>query len=151
MPFDDTGFYAPSAFPADLFPIWSKHGWRLLIKTCFRQRAGVVLRASAPGDTGIAVVHLLQEAKGLIEDRENWGQVLYLSLSWRRCAVGALRAAARSVKDPGIAWSAHALLQRIAQSRGFDTIEVMNDRSSHRDVLRAFDEAIALARRSTGA
>ena len=47
--------------------------------------------------------------------------------------------------DPEIAWSAHRLLIQVARSRGFGSIEELNDRSSLREVLRAFDGAIALA------
>jgi hypothetical protein len=46
---------------------------------------------------------------------------------------------------PSPAWSGHELLINIASSRGFASVEAMNDRSSHAAVLAAFDEAIALA------
>ena len=42
---------------------------------------------------------------------------------------------------------AHALLMAVALRRGFSDIESMNDNSTHRQVLAAFDEAIASAER----
>ncbi len=41
---------------------------------------------------------------------------------------------------------ANTMLLSVAMSRGFNDIESMNDNSSHRQVLSAFDEAIARAR-----
>jgi hypothetical protein len=146
MPFDGSGFSAPQRLPVGLFPIWSRHGWRLWIKTHLRRSAEDFIPDPTPWASDGTVVRLLRDAKGLIEDREKWGQVWYFSLERRRCTVGALRAAAKNVRDPSVAWTAHWLLLRVAQSRGFETIEVMNDRSSHDDVLRAFDEAIGVAR-----
>jgi hypothetical protein len=62
--------------------------------------------------------------------------------------VGALRAAAKRLEDPSIAWSAHALLIDVARSRGFTNVETMNDRSSHAAVLAVFDQAIRTAERA---
>ncbi|HZU88079.1 MAG TPA: hypothetical protein VE993_02365, partial [Stellaceae bacterium] len=135
MPFDGTGCSAPKASDTGLFPIWTKHGRRLLREA--RHREGTVaLRAR---DHDIAVARLLRDARTLIEDPRHWAQRRYWTFSGRRCAVGALRAAARGLIDPGIAWSAHNLLIAVARSRGFGTVEEMNDRSSHAEVLRAFD------------
>jgi hypothetical protein len=145
MPFDGIGFSAPPTLPVGLFPIWSRHGWHLWIKTHLRRSTEDFLSDPAPWDSAGAVVRLLRDAKVLIEDRENWGQVWYFSLERRRCTVGALRAAAKNVWGLSVVLAAHRLLLRVAQSRGFETIEAMNDRSSHREVLNAFDEAIALA------
>lgn len=66
----------------------------------------------------------------------------------RRCAVGALRAAAKRVKDPVPAWLAHSFLTSVARSRGFVNVEAMNDRSSHAAVLQAFGDAITLVETS---
>jgi hypothetical protein len=41
--------------------------------------------------------------------------------------------------------AANAVLLSVAMRRGFDSIEKMNDNSTHREVLSAFDEAIARA------
>jgi hypothetical protein len=48
-------------------------------------------------------------------------------------------------------WAAHGYLITVARSRGFTNVEAMNDRSSHAAVLRAFDEAIALAHTAAAA
>ncbi|MGH7113777.1 MAG: hypothetical protein ACREE9_04695, partial [Stellaceae bacterium] len=61
----------------------------------------------------------------------------------------ALRAAAKRLDDPSIAWSAQALLIDVARSRGFTNVETMNDRSSHTAVLAAFDQAITTAERAS--
>jgi hypothetical protein len=148
MPFDGTDFRAPPALDTGIFPLWSKHGFRLWLKARFRVQdrkiAPAVLRAPHP-DRDQAVAQLLRDARDLIADPRNWTQRIYRSFRGRRCAVGALRAVASRLDDPSLAWSAHGLLIKIARSRGFTNVEAMNDRSSHGAVLRAFDEAIALA------
>jgi hypothetical protein len=149
MPFDGTDFRAPPALDTGIFPLWSKHGFRLWLKTRFRPEnrkiVPVVLRAPLPTKRDAAVAQLLRDARELIADPRNWTQRIYRSFRGRRCAVGALRAAASRLDDPTLAWSAHGMLIKIARSRGFTNVEAMNDRSSHAAVLRAFDEAIALA------
>ena len=42
--------------------------------------------------------------------------------------------------------AANTILLSVAMSRGFNDIESMNDNSSHRQVISAFDEAIGRAR-----
>ena len=37
MPFDGTDFRAPPALDTGIFPLWSKHGFRLWLKARFRQ------------------------------------------------------------------------------------------------------------------
>ena len=149
MPFDGTDFRAPAALDTGIFPLWSKHGFRLWLKARFRQEERrtdpVALRAPSPCERDVAVAQLLRDARSLIADPRDWTQRIYRSFRGRRCAVGALRAAASGLDDPSLAWSAHGLLIKIARSRGFTNVEAMNDRSSHAAVLRAFDEAIALA------
>lgn len=149
MPFDGTDFRAPPALDTGIFPLWSKHGFRLWLKARFRPEdrkiVPVVLRAPLHTERDEAVAQLLRDARDLVADPRNWTQRIYRSFRGRRCAVGALRAAASRLDDPSLAWSAHGLLIRIARSRGFTNVEAMNDRSSHAAVLRAFDEAIALA------
>jgi hypothetical protein len=149
MPFDGTDFRAPPALDTGIFPLWSKHGFRLWLKARFRPEARKVmpvgLPAPSPVDRDVQVAQLLRGARELIADPRDWTQRIYRSFRGRRCAVGALRAAAAGLDDPSIAWSAHGLLIKIARSRGFTNVEAMNDRSSHAAVLRAFDEAIALA------
>ncbi len=150
MPFDGTEFRALTVPDTGLFPIWSKHGWRLWFETHLgvaerNETARAFLRAPSLPDRGAAIVRLLQDARGLIEDPGNWTKGNYRSFSGLRCAVGALRAAARRLNDPSLGWSAHALLITVAKSRGFATVEAMNDRSSHAAILGAFDEAIMAA------
>ena len=36
MPFDGTDFRAPPALDTGIFPLWSKHGFRLWLKARFR-------------------------------------------------------------------------------------------------------------------
>jgi len=63
-----------------------------------------------------------------------------------RCAVGAVRIAADFLDYPAPGQVALSLLARVAASRGFASIEAMNDRSRHGHVLAAFDDAIEVAR-----
>ncbi len=85
--------------------------------------------------------------RALIEDRRDWVQRRYETRDGRRCAVGALRAANRLLQLPTQPTGANALLLSVAVSRGFNDIESMNDNSTHRQILSAFDEAIARAAR----
>jgi hypothetical protein len=149
MPFDGTYFPAPTPSDTGLFPIWSRHGCRLWFEARLRRNRGgdALLRAPLPGEHDLAVAGLLREAKGMISDPENWTRRTYRSFGGQRCAVGALRAAAKRLDDPSIAWSAHSLLIDVARSRGFTNVETMNDRSSHAAVLAAFDQAIRSAER----
>ncbi len=154
MPFDGTYFPAPTPSDTGLFPIWSRHGCRLWFETRLRRDrrgAAKLLRAPHPADHDLAVAELLREAKGLISEPEDWTRRTYRSFGGQRCAIGALRAAAKRLDDPSIAWSAHALLIDVARSRGFTNVETMNDRSSHTAVLAAFDQAIRTAERASPA
>lgn len=106
-----------------------------------------MLRAPTPAERGLAVADLLRDAKDTIVDPTDWTRRTYRSFGGQRCAVGALRAAAKRLNDPTIAWSAHAMLIDVARSRGFTNVETMNDRSSHAAVMAAFDQAIRTAER----
>jgi hypothetical protein len=148
MPFDGTYFAVPTPSDTGLFPVWSRHGCRLWFETRLRRgrhMAPATLRAPSPIDRDAAVAELLRDAKGLISDPQNWTRRTYRSFGGQRCAVGALRAAARRLSDPTLGWEAHGLLIDVARSRGFTNVETMNDRSSHAAVLAAFDRAIAVA------
>jgi hypothetical protein len=150
MPFDGTYFPAPTPYDTGLFPIWSRHGCRLWFDARLRRKknaAPAMLRAPAPTARDLAVANLLRDAKGLIDEPKNWTRRTYRSFGGQRCAVGALRAAAKRLNDPTIGWSAHALLINVARSRGFTNVETMNDRSPQAAVLSAFDQAIAMAER----
>jgi len=156
MPFDGTHFETPRVRDTGLFPIWSTWGRRLWVKTRFcRGKSvntdGMMRLWLAPADHDAAIIQLLQDAKGLIADAKSWTRGTYGTFRTRRCAVGALRVAARRLDGPAPAWAAHELLINIARSRGFSSVEAMNDRSSHAAVLAAFDQAIATAQRAAPA
>src|SRR3984957_9815085 len=93
---------------------------------------------------------VLTIGRALIEDRKDWVQRRYETRDGRRCAVGALRGASRLLNMHGPQSGANTILLAVAMSRGFNDIESMNDNSSHRQVLSAFDEAIARARQYSG-
>lgn len=152
MPFDGTYFPATTPYDTGLFPLWSRHGCRLWFHTRLHPKkpaAPTMLRAPTPAEQELGVVDLLRDARGMIADPKDWTRRTYRSFGGQRCAVGALRAAAKRLNDPAIAWSAHALLIDVARSRGFTNVETMNDRSSHAAVMAAFDQAIRTAERTT--
>lgn len=96
----------------------------------------------------IAPLQLLQAARALIATESTWVQGAYHTPTGRHCAIGALRAVAAGVGHGGgrgAKMQAHTLLLSVARQRGFDSVETMNDRSSHAQVLSAFDSAIASA------
>lgn len=90
-------------------------------------------------------VQTLKIGRALIEDRKDWVQRRYETRDGRRCAVGALRGAARLLNIRGQQTAATSYLLAVANGRGFNDIESMNDNSSHKQVLSAFDEAITRA------
>jgi len=86
----------------------------------------------------------LEEARGLIEQREDWAQRTLETIRGERCAVGALRLAADFLNYLLAGRLAHDLLTNIAIERGFASVEAMNDYSRHEVVLSAFHTAIAV-------
>jgi hypothetical protein len=153
MPFDGMGLQAVPPSDTGLFPAWSRHGLRLWLRASLnrssrKEIAAGSLEVPSLADRYLAAGEVLREAKGLIDDPRRWMRGTYWWFRGRRCAVGALRAAAKRLKDPVPAWLAHSFLITVARSRGFTNVEAMNDRSSHAAVLRAFDEAIALVETS---
>jgi hypothetical protein len=92
-------------------------------------------------------LQILTIGKALIEDRKDWVQRRYETRDGRRCAVGALRGAARLLNVPSPQTGANAVLLSVAMGRGFNDIESLNDNSTHKQVLSAFDEAIHRAAR----
>jgi hypothetical protein len=150
MPFDGTHFPATTSYDTGLFPLWSRHGCRLWFQTRLhgKKPTPTMLRAPIPAERDLAVADLLRDAKDMIADPKDWTRRTYRSFGGQRCAVGALRAAAKRLDDPSLAWSAHALLIDVARSRGFTNVETMNDRSSHVAVMAAFDQAIRSAERT---
>jgi hypothetical protein len=138
MPFDSAEFFRdpPAAPPVQAL------GWAARLRQALRAFAPHPARA--PLDP--AVVRVLQEARGLIEQRQDWVQGRYETVGGERCAVGAVRIAAELFDYAEAGSRAERLLARVAARRGFTSVEAMNDRSPHGHVLTAFDEAIAAAR-----
>jgi hypothetical protein len=138
MPFDGSGFIRAIPESMPLRPSWPA---RLL--SALRVRARL---PSPPPVLDDAVLRVLEEARGLIELREDWTQGTLETLRGARCAVGAVRIAADFLDYPAPGRVALSLLARVAASRGYASVEAMNDRSRHGQVLAAFDEAIEAAR-----
>ncbi len=141
MPFDSAEFLGDRI--ASVAP---RPSWHARLTKAFRRAMPMrLLRVTAePLDT--ALLRVLEEARGLIEEREDWVQGRYETARGERCAVGALRLAASFLDYPAAGVVAHELLTRIAHERGFRDIETMNDHSRHEDVVAAFDVAIGDAR-----
>jgi hypothetical protein len=59
----------------------------------------------------------------------------------------AIRAAVQQTNARQTGRQAIRLLRDVARRRGYGTVEAMNDDSFHAEVLSAFDEAIATAKR----
>ncbi|HEX5327084.1 MAG TPA: hypothetical protein VFW75_10490 [Acetobacteraceae bacterium] len=127
--------------------LWSQA--RAAVTTLFTHARTLPLWSLAPGEpivpSEITAVQLLRAAKGLIELEDKWVQGRYETVRGRRCAMGALQAAARVLRDPRAFEEAKDLLRTEAVLRGYSHVEKMNDRSSHSQVLAVFDAAIAKA------
>jgi hypothetical protein len=140
MPFDSAEFYAS--------PVRARqpryHRLRALLR--LPSQDAPLLRVAAPAEPEIGVVQLLETAKRMIENPGHWVKGSYATSRGRHCAVGALRAAASGLSASSTLPHAHAFLLEVAGRRGFETVERMNDRSMHGEVMAAFDEAIAAAR-----
>ncbi len=154
MPFDGREFSTSTTFvpPAPEFPQSSQTLWeRVRVATQSflpRLRALPPLRSFSPEPVlpnEVATVQLLTIARALIADEENWVQGRYETIDGRRCAVGALRVASRLMGVRTPPREATGMLLTVANGRGFNDIEKMNDRSTHAQVLSAFDEAISRA------
>jgi hypothetical protein len=151
MPFD--GKYLRYAEPAEpaAFPAHpqAKIQWFQALKL-WSLAAGAFGRTAftvppyMPENSEVAAAQLLRGARAMIEREEMWVQGRYNARGGRHCAVGALRAAGRFY-DGETLRLAHALLHNVAHSRGFDSVEKMNDASTHDQVLVAFGSAIASA------
>lgn len=147
MPFDGSEFIATPVRTGLLQPGL----WTLLRHAARRLRPGaralpLEFPHSVPSDApGAATVRVLSLARTLIEDERHWIQRRYETLDGRRCAVGALRSAARLLALRSLNSEAHNLLLEVAVGRGFTDIEKMNDHSTHMQVLSAFDTAICRA------
>ncbi len=84
-----------------------------------------------PARPELLTLQVLQLGRTLLEDERNWIQRRYETLDGRRCAVGALRSAARLLELRGQPNGPHNMLLTIAISRGYTDVEKMNDHSSH--------------------
>jgi len=141
MPFDGTEFFRNPS------PTGDDAVWYARLAASFRRACRAVLFRPAPEPIDAAILRVLEEARGLIEQREDWTRGTLETFRGERCAVGALRLAADFLDYPQAGRLAHALLAEIAAERGFSSIEAMNDYSRHEAVLSAFDTAILAARR----
>ena len=142
MPFDGSEFLrAPAASP--------RSNWRQLVVGALPWAFQTPRRRPAePLDA--AVLRVLEEARSLIEQRADWTQGTLETVRGERCAVGAVRLAARVFDYEAAGRAALNCLALVAAARGYSSIEAMNDRSRHGAVLSAFDAAITTYR-TTGA
>jgi hypothetical protein len=141
MPFDGIGYVGTQQGNVWTRLLQITKGWFPAAKTS-PPRALAPLPVSQPDALTLQV---LSVGRALIEERKDWVQRRYETRDGRRCAVGALRGAARLMHLQGAQTGAHAFLLSVAMDRGFNDIESMNDNSSHRQVVSAFDEAIVRA------
>ena len=142
MPFDGLGYVNTTA----KLSIWARLTELVLGAPPITKAIPVQAFQPIPADQPDAMaVQVLTIGRALIEDRKDWVQRRYETRDGRRCAVGALRGASRLLNVHGPQIGANTTLLSVAMSRGFNDIESMNDNSSHRQVLSAFDEAIARA------
>jgi hypothetical protein len=151
MPFDGAEFFrkpiASESLPTDTAP---EEAWYRRLKALVRRRHTTLFRTT-PEDPDLAALQLLEEARRAIEQRDRWVQGVYETFGRRYCAAGALRAVGRRVRGASVESRAYKMLLEVANRRGFLNVEIMNDRSTHDQVLSAFDEAIATARQRTAA
>jgi hypothetical protein len=151
MPFDGLGYVTSTTTSAAKPSIWMRLTQFALGTPPVAK--SIPLHAFQPipqGQPDAVTLQVLTIGRALIEDRKDWVQRRYETRDGRRCAVGALRGAARLLNLHGPQSGANTILLSVAMSRGFNDIESMNDNSSHRQVISAFDEAIARARQYSG-
>jgi hypothetical protein len=149
MPFDGLGYVATElkASSTAKVSLWNRIGQFVRGAPGTPSRLPpTAFQPLPPGQGDNSTLQVLMIGRALIEDRKDWVQRRYETRDGRRCAVGALRGAARLMNLQGPQTGANTMLLSVAMSRGFNDIESMNDNSSHRQVISAFDEAIARAR-----
>jgi hypothetical protein len=134
MPFDGTEFLRPRRDPPRVH-----RGWRERCAAAPR----TLLFLPPPTTMPEALLRVLEEARGLIEQPDDWVRGAYETDGGERCAVGALRAAASLLNYPTAGATAQHLVEAIVRQHGFDAIERMNDHAGHDAILRVFDVAIA--------
>ncbi len=91
---------------------------------------------------GTGALRLLRRARALIAREETWVQGHYSGNGGGYCAVGALLHAGGHRNREQFRQALSRLLLE-ARSRGFVSVEAMNDASSHPQLLAAFDRAAA--------
>jgi hypothetical protein len=134
MPFDGAEFLRPRPAPPQL-----RGGWRSRCAAVLR----TILFLPRPTTMPEALLQILEEARGLIEQRDDWVRGAYQTSAGERCAVGALRAASSLLNHPAAGAAAQRLIEEIVRQRGFEAIEAMNDHAGHGKILSVFDAAIA--------
>jgi hypothetical protein len=153
MPFDGTAFVAapPAEGGSQFGPSspWQRirAGMARLLHP--RLRDFDVPLSYAPTREAGHALQTLALARSLIADERSWVQRRYETRDGRRCAVGALRGAARLMHNAVPHGDAVSNLLAVAMSRGFTDIETMNDHSTHAQVVSAFDEAMARVRQAS--
>jgi hypothetical protein len=152
MPFDGAEFRIAPLRQAEPAAPKAPGAWSFVrgaVTALFAHARAVPLWSLAPSDpvvpSDVSAVQLLRAARALIEVEDKWVQGRYETVRGRRCAMGALQAAARVLRDPRAFEEAKDLLRTEAVLRGYSHVEKMNDRSTHSQVLGAFDAAIAKA------
>ncbi len=153
MPFDGSDFSPALQSTAEPSASSSPQGWGATAKALCHQvlrvsRIQYLFTGNPPELIEPSSAHLLRRARSLVETEERWVQGYYSTSDGRRCAMGALRAAARHSDPRRVRARAHHLLREVARERGFQSVEGMNDRCTHNQVLTAFDMAIRVADRS---
>ena len=147
MPFDGLGYVNSTTTSTTTTTLWTRLSHFIFgappISKSIPLHAFQPIPANEPDAVTLQVLTI---GRALIEDRKDWVQRRYETRDGRRCAVGALRGATRLMNLHGPQTGANTILLSVAMSRGFNDIESMNDNSSHRQVISAFDEAIARAR-----
>jgi hypothetical protein len=146
MPFDGTEITSLDGAILPLLPP-ARGRWGRLKRLCRSLRPiewGAPAGQPSPAEPGPAndTLQVLRLARALIADERHWIQRRYETLDGRRCAVGALRGAARLMALRSGDNGPHTALLAVAVDRGFTDIEKMNDHSTHAGVLSAFDAAI---------
>ncbi len=145
MPFDGLGYVTTTSIAKP--SIWTRLSHVMFGAPPVTKAIPLHAFQPAPAnEADVATMQVLTIGRALIEDRKDWVQRRYETRDGRRCAVGALRGAARLMNLHGPQTGANTVLLSVAMGRGFNDIESMNDNSSHRQVISAFDEAIARTR-----
>ena len=140
-----------------LFTVFTPSPWDRILWILPNRPKPVILRSNwlrpiqPTSDQRGLTLQALNISRALIEDERDWIQRIQETRDGRRCAFGALRAACRLLGLPTLDRGADTMMQVVAKNRFFINIENLNDNSTHKQVLSAFDEAIGRARRTLAA